>query len=59
MHACFFSNIPFNLYKIIIDNIVNTSTLYVSLQTKGKYACLVCGLKIKSSHSKILTKGGV
>ena len=28
----------------------------VSLQTKGKFACLVCGPKIKSHHSKSLRK---
>ena len=28
----------------------------VGLQTKGKFACLVCGPKIKSRHSKSLRK---
>ena len=28
----------------------------VGLQTKGKFACPICGPKIKSRHSKNLTK---
>ena len=51
MHACFF-NISLILYIIIID--IDIPSLYVGLQTKGKFACLVCGPKIKSRRSKSL-----
>ena len=50
-----FFQIIHSFYIIIIDN-VNPSTLYVGIQTKGKFACLVCGPKIKSRHSKSLIK---
>ena len=50
-----FFKIIHSFYIIIIDN-VNTSTLYVRLQTKGKFACPVCGPKIKSCSSKSLRK---
>ena len=52
MHV--FLNIPFILYIIIID--IDIPSLYVGLQTKGKFACLVCGPKIKSCNSKRLGK---
>ena len=35
---------------------VNPLTLYIGIQTKGKYACPICGPKIKSRRSKILGK---
>ena len=53
MHACFL-NIPFILYIIIID--IDIPSLYVGLQIKGKFACSVCGPKIKSHCSKRLRK---
>ena len=37
------------LYMIIVHDLLG-------LQTKGKFACLVCGLKMKSSHSRSLGK---
>ena len=37
-------------------NNVNPLTLYVGLQTKGNFACPVCGPKIKSCRSKSLQK---
>ena len=52
MHV--FLNNPFIIYIIIID--IDNPSLYVGLQTKGKFACLVCGPKIKSCCSKILGK---
>ena len=52
MHV--FINIPFILYIIIID--INIPYLYVGLQTKGKFACPVCGPKIKYRRSKSLRK---
>ena len=54
MNACFFLNNPFILYIIIID--IDNPSLYVGLQPKGKFACPVCGPKIKSRHSKSLGK---
>ena len=51
MHTCFL-NIPFILYIIIID--IDIPSLYVGLQTKRKFACRVCGPKIKSCRSKSL-----
>ena len=45
-----------SFYIITIEIIVNPSTLYVGLQTKGKYACPVCGTQIKSRRSKSLQK---
>ena len=53
MHACFL-NIPFILYIIVID--IDIPSLYVGLQTKGKFPCAVCGPKINSHRSKILRK---
>ena len=50
MHV--FLNNPFILYIIIID--IDNPSLYVGLQTKEKFACPVCGPKIKSRHSKSL-----
>ena len=47
-------NIPFILYIIIIN--IDIPYLYVGLQTKGKFACPICGPKIKSCHSKSLRK---
>ena len=47
-----FINIPFILYIIIIE--IDIPYLYVGLQLKGKFACLVCGPKIKSHSSKSL-----
>ena len=52
MHV--FLNIPFILYIIIID--IDIPSLYLGLQTKKKFACPVCGPKIKSRHSKRLGK---
>ena len=52
MHV--FLNIPFILYIIIIE--IDIPSLYVGLQTKGKFACPVCGPKIKSHRSKRLRK---
>ena len=40
---------------MIID--IDIPYLYVGLQIKGKFACLVCGPKIKYHRSKILRKG--
>ena len=40
---------------IIIDIDIPYLNIVV-LQTKGKFACLVCGPKIKSHHSKNLRK---
>ena len=51
MHTWFLDT-PFILYIIIID--IDIMYLYVGLQTKGKFACLVCSPKIKSRRSKIL-----
>ena len=50
----FFVNNPFILYIIIIG--IDNPSLYVGIQTKGKFACPVCGPKIKSRHSKSLGK---
>ena len=50
----FFINIPFILYIIIID--IDIPSLYVGIQTKGKFACRVFGPKIKSRRSKRLRK---
>ena len=50
-----FFQIIHSFYIIIIDN-VNPSTLHLGLQTKGKFACPVCGPKIKSCRSKFLRK---
>ena len=45
----------YSLYIIIID--IDIPYLYiVGLQTKGKFACPVCGPKIKSCLSKSLRK---
>ena len=41
--------------KYILLNIIYPS-LDVGIQTKGKFACPVCGPKIKSRHSKSLSK---
>ena len=49
-----FLNNPFILYIIIID--IDNPSLYVGLHTKGKFACPVCGPKIKSCLSKRLRK---
>ena len=54
-YACLFFQIILSFYIIIINN-VNPSTLYVGIQTEGKFACPVCGPKIKLRHSKSLTK---
>ena len=48
----FFLNNTFILYIIIID--IDNPSLYVGLQIKGKFACPVCGHKIKSHHFKSL-----
>ena len=53
MHACFLNN-PFILYIIIIN--IDNPSLYVGLHTKEKFACPVCGPKIKSLRSKSLGK---
>ena len=50
----FFVNIPFILYIIIID--IYIPYIYQGLQTNGKFACLVCGPKIKSRRSNSLRK---
>ena len=52
MHV--FINIPFILYIIVID--IDIPYRYAGLETKGKFACPVCGPKIKSRHSKSLRK---
>ena len=52
MHV--FLNNQFIIYIIIID--IDIPYIYVGLQTKGKFACPVCGPKIKSRRSKILRK---
>ena len=52
MHV--FLNISFILHIIIIE--IDIPSLYVGLQTKGKFACPVCGPKMKSRHSKSLLK---
>ena len=52
MHV--FLNNPFILYIIIID--IDNPSIYVGLQTKGKFASPVCGPKIKFRRSKSLGK---
>ena len=47
-----FLNNSFILCIFIID--IDNSSLCVGLQTKGKFACLVCGPKTKSRRSKSL-----
>ena len=55
-YAWMFFQITQSFYIIIIANISNPAILYVGLQTKGKFACLVYGPKIKSRHWKSLQK---
>ena len=45
---------PFILYIIIID--IDNPYLYLGLHIKGKFACPICGPKIKSRRSKISGK---
>ena len=49
-----FLNNPFVLHIIIIYKY--NPSLYVGIQTRGKFACPVCGPKIKSHRSKSLRK---
>ena len=48
LHA--FLNNPLRINDIIINR------TFVGLQTKGRFACLVCGPKIKYQRSKTLGK---
>ena len=53
MHTCFYKYSIYFIY-IIID--IDIPYLYVGLQAKGKFACPVCGTKIKYRRSKRLIK---
>ena len=53
MHTCFLNH-PFILDIIIID--IDNPSLYLGIHTNVKFACPICGPKIKYRRSKILGK---